>query len=250
MGAGRHRSSLSGARRVSGAVVSREGPNGAIESMGAEDDTRTLGKLIVRETDRLSRLLSEFLDFARVRVTRTSPVDVSVLVRGAASLVAAHPDVKEGLQVHCVTPEIPVVIDGDEDLLHRAVFNLALNAVQAAPQGGEVSIEVQTLMADEVPTGVNDAAFEAGAIAVRVSDDGPGIPAEIRDRLFEPFATTKPGGTGLGLSVVYRAIEAHRGLVLVDSGGDFTGTRITVLIPLRRSEETTATGADNEEAAA
>ncbi len=176
-------------------------------------------------------------------------MDVSALARGAASLVAAHPDVKQGLRVNCVTPEVPVVIDGDEDLLHRAVFNLALNAVQAAPQGGEVCIEVQTLTADQVPPGVNDAAFEAGAIALRVSDDGPGIALEIRDRLFEPFATTKPGGTGLGLSIVYRAIEAHRGVVLVDSGGDFTGTRITVLIPLRRSDDTTATAGSAEAAA-
>ncbi len=250
VGAGRSHSSLSRGRRVSALVGSRDLTEAAVTAAVAEDDTRTLGRLIVRETDRLSRLLSEFLDFARVRVTRTSPVNVSALARGAASLVAAHPDVKQGLRVNCVTPEIPVVIDGDEDLLHRAVFNLALNAVQAAPQGGEVCIEVQTLTVDQIPTGVNDLVFEAGAIAVRVSDDGPGIPVEIRDRLFEPFATTKPGGSGLGLSVVYRAIEAHRGLVLVDSGGDFAGTRITVLIPLRRSEDASATAGTDAEAAA
>jgi two-component system sensor histidine kinase PilS (NtrC family) len=235
---------------VSASAGSRDLTDEAVVAAGAEDDTRTLGRLIVRETDRLSRLLSEFLDFSRVRVTRTSPVNLSALARGAASLVGAHPDVKQGLRVNCVTPEIPVVIDGDEDLLHRAVFNLALNAVQAAPQGGEVRIEVQTLTADQIPTGVNDLVFEAGAIAVRVSDDGPGIPIEIRDRLFEPFATTKPGGSGLGLSVVYRAIEAHQGLVLVDSGGDFTGTRITVLIPLRQSEDASATAGSDAEAAA
>jgi PAS domain S-box-containing protein len=206
----------------------------------ADEDVRTLGGLIVRETDRLSRLLSEFLDFARVRVTRTSPVNLSMLARGAASLAAAHPDVKEGLRVNCVTPEGPVVIDGDEDLLHRAVFNLALNAVQAAPAGGEVRIEVQPLAPDQLPTGVSADAFEAGAVAVRVIDDGPGIAPDVRDRLFEPFITTKPGGSGLGLSVVHRAIEAHRGLVLVDSGGETPGTRVTVLLPLEQSGVATA----------
>jgi two-component system sensor histidine kinase PilS (NtrC family) len=62
-----------------------------------------------------------------------------------------------------------------------------------------------------------------------VSDVGAGIPVEIRDRLFDPFFTTKPGGSGLGLAVVHRAIEAHRGLVFVDSSP--AGTRFTVLLP-------------------
>jgi two-component system sensor histidine kinase PilS (NtrC family) len=77
--------------------------------------------------------------------------------------------------------------------------------------------------------------FEPGAVSVRVSDDGPGIEAEIRDRLFEPFATTKAGGSGLGLSIVHRAIEAHRGHVLVDSGKK--GTTFTVLLPTSQSKE-------------
>ena len=66
-------------------------------------------------------------------------------------------------------------------------------------------------------------------MALRVSDEGPGIPDDIRDRLFDPFFTTKPGGTGLGLSVVHRAIEAHKGFVFIDS--DPRGTRVTVLLP-------------------
>jgi signal transduction histidine kinase len=66
-------------------------------------------------------------------------------------------------------------------------------------------------------------------VAVRVSDDGPGISPDIRDRLFDPFFTTKPGGSGLGLAVVHRAVEAHRGLVFFDSAGQ--GTRFTVILP-------------------
>ena len=72
--------------------------------------------------------------------------------------------------------------------------------------------------------------FEHGAVALSVSDSGPGIPPEIRDRLFDPFFTTKPGGSGLGLAVVHRAIEAHRGLVFLDSSP--VGTRFTVVLPL------------------
>jgi signal transduction histidine kinase len=198
-----------------------------------EEDARTLGALIVRESDRLSRLLTEFLDFARVRVARLSPVDIAAVARGAANLAMAHPDVKEGLRVQCTTPETPVIIDGDEDLLHRAAFNLVLNAVQAAPLGGHVQLEVSHIPSEQLPSGVT---FERGAVSVRVTDNGPGIAPEVRDRLFEPFITTKGGGSGLGLPIVHRAIEAHRGVVLVDSAPG-RGTRFTVLLPYDQSDD-------------
>ncbi|HEX4934209.1 MAG TPA: ATP-binding protein [Gemmatimonadaceae bacterium] len=202
----------------------------AVEQLGrsprANEDERSLASLIVRESDRLSRLLSEFLDFARVRVTSMGPVDMAAVARGATSLVAAHPDRGEGVQVQCVVPDAPMVVEGDEDLLHRAVFNLALNAVQASTRPGTVRVEIAPLASDDAPTGVS---FDQGGVALRVSDEGEGIPPELRDRLFDPFFTTKPGGSGLGLSVVHRAIESHRGFVFVDS--DARGTRVTVLLP-------------------
>lgn len=197
----------------------------------ATDDEQTLSRLIVRESDRLARLLSEFLDFARVRVAHVAAVDMGELARGAASLAAAHPDREQQVEVVCTVPADPLVIEGDEDLLHRAVFNLALNAVQASPMGARVRLELAPLAMDEVPAGLS---FDRGGVAIRVSDEGAGIPDEIRDRLFDPFFTTKPGGSGLGLSVVHRAIEAHRGLVFIDS--DTGGTRVTVLLPTWQSE--------------
>jgi two-component system, NtrC family, sensor histidine kinase PilS len=197
----------------------------------ANADEKVLGTLIVREADRLSRLLSEFLDFARVRVTRIERVDVGEVARGVAKLVSAHPDRHEGVKITCAVPSDPFIVEGDLDLLHRALFNLTLNAVQA-PARRNVFMEVMPVSEEHLPVGVR---FErGGAVAVRVTDDGPGIALDIRDRLFDPFFTTKPGGTGLGLAVVHRAIEAHRGLVFVDS--DTEGTRFTVLLPRTQSE--------------
>lgn len=191
------------------------------------DDQKTLTTLVMRESDRLSRLLSEFLDFARVRKARSLPVDLATVARGAAGLAAAHPDRDTSVRVTCVVPDgESISIDGDEDLLHRAVFNLALNAVQASPPQSEVRIEVARGSLDPLPVGTS---FDDDAVSLRVSDAGPGIPAEIRDRMFDPFFTTKPNGSGLGLAVVHRAIEAHRGLVFVDSGA--RGTRFTVILP-------------------
>jgi two-component system, NtrC family, sensor histidine kinase PilS len=199
----------------------------------ATDDDRVLGGLIIRESDRLSRLLGEFLDFARTRATVIVPVDLGAIARGAASLASAHPSRADGVVVHCSAPLQPFFIEADEDLLHRAIFNLALNAVQAAPANGHVAVDLVPLADDEVPAG---ASFDLGAVALHVTDDGPGIPAEIRTRMFDPFVTTKEGGSGLGLPVVHRAVEAHRGLVLVDSSSN--GTRFTMLLPIAQTGST------------
>jgi two-component system sensor histidine kinase PilS (NtrC family) len=123
------------------------------------------------------------------------------------------------------------MVDGDEDLLHRAMFNLILNAIQASPTGGRVKVDLVALGVDDAPAGMT---FDRGGIAIRVSDEGPGIPPEIRDRLFDPFFTTKQGGSGLGLPIVHRAIEAHRGFVFVDT--DSRGTRVTVLLPTHQTD--------------
>ena len=203
----------------------------AVEQLGsrarATEDEKVLSTLIVRESDRLSRLLSEFLDFARVRVTRGERVNMGEVAQAAVRLADTHPDRKTGVTVTCVVPTEPLLVEGDEDLLHRAIFNITLNAVQAAPVNtGRVTVEVSRLDAEQIPTGVP---FEVSAIALRVSDNGPGIPIELRERVFDPFFTTKTGGTGLGLPIVHRAIEAHRGFVFMDSSPK--GTRFTVLLP-------------------
>jgi two-component system sensor histidine kinase PilS (NtrC family) len=203
----------------------------AVEQLGARsratEDERVLATLIVRESDRLSRLLSEFLDFARVRVTRGERVNMGEVAQAAVRLADTHPDRKVGVSVTCVIPTEPLLVEGDEDLLHRAIFNITLNAVQAAPAtSGRVTVEVSRLNIEQIPTGVP---FEVSAVALRVSDNGPGIPIELRERVFDPFFTTKTGGTGLGLPIVHRAIEAHRGFVFMDSSPK--GTRFTVLLP-------------------
>jgi two-component system sensor histidine kinase PilS (NtrC family) len=207
----------------------------AVEQIGrsprATPDEQTLAALIVRESDRLARLLSEFLDFSRVRVSRVERLNVGDVARGAANLAAAYPGRTDGVRVVCETPEDPVVIEGDEDLLHRSFFNLVLNAVQASPAGRDVRVQVSAIDTDQAPTGVF---LERGGAAIRVIDEGPGIPVEVRDRLFDPFFTTKPGGSGLGLAIVHRAIESHRGFVFVDS--DDLGTRVTVLLPRQHNK--------------
>jgi two-component system sensor histidine kinase PilS (NtrC family) len=141
-------------------------------------------------------------------------------------LVMAHPDRPAGVTIVTHVQMGRHIVQGDDDLLHRAVFNLLLNAVQASPLDGEVRIEVTAPTQEQIGSST---AFLGGAVALTVSDDGPGIDPSIRDRLFDPFFTTRPGGSGLGLAVVHRAIDAHRGLVFLDSGA--AGTRFTIVLP-------------------
>jgi two-component system, NtrC family, sensor histidine kinase PilS len=188
-------------------------------------DEQTLARLVMRESDRLSRLLSEFLDFARVRVARTEPIDLGRLCESAARLANASPNRPDGVRVACEAEQGEYVVDGDEDLLHRAVFNLLLNAIQASPEGAEVHLDVGLAL----PEHLGGTRYDHGAVMLTVSAAGAGIPDSIRDRLFDPFFTTKPGGSGLGLAVVHRAIDAHHGLVFVDSSS--AGTRFTVVLP-------------------
>ncbi len=193
----------------------------------ADEDTRTLTGLIQRESDRVSRLLSEFLDFARTGVSRAGRIDLVEVARDAAGLAQAHPSKPPGVGIKTLFPSSALVVVGDEDLLHRALFNLMLNAVQASPPGGEVRVEAGELASHQLPA--DRTMFSRGAVMVKISDHGGGIPDQIRERLFEPFVTTKAQGSGLGLSIVHRAIESHHGFVLVDS--DASGSAFTVVLP-------------------
>ena len=210
-------------------------------SKRANPDERFLAGLILRESDRLSRLLTEFLDFSRVRVTEYRPVDLHAVATAAVRLVREHPDCSEDAVVELSGER--TMMEGDEDLLHRVVSNLVLNAVQAAGGGSSqaggggarVQVQVGRPSADELPTGLP----VESPVLLRVTDNGPGIPEDVRERLFEPFVTGRVGGTGLGLAIVQRAVVAHRGSVLVDSTQG-QGTTFTVYFPAARRKEEAA----------
>ena len=213
----------------------------AVEQLGdsprASTDERALSSLVQRESDRLSRLLSDFIDFARLDAARWSPIDAIQITSDAIALAEKHPDKPEGLRITAALPRVPVIVDGDSDLLHRALFNLLLNAIQASPEGGTISIEAAELSPRQTP--IASEPFLTGGLAIRISDEGGGISEDIRKRMFDPFVSTKRGGTGLGLAVVQRAVTAHKGLVLVDSTNH--GSRFTVLLP-RSTRSTNGAG--------
>jgi two-component system sensor histidine kinase PilS (NtrC family) len=202
-------------------------------SKHADEDERFLSGLIVRESDRLSRLLSEFLDFARVRATHFAPLDLHAVVVAVVRLIRAHPDCRPDATI--TVDGDHAMLEGDEDLLHRVIANLVLNAVQAARGPVRITVSVAAVQASEIPHGTN----LDHAVRLQVRDNGPGIPEEVRERLFQPFVSGRSGGSGLGLAIVQRAVEAHRGLVLVDSGAG-SGTTFTIFLPAKMVAEDAA----------
>ncbi len=202
----------------------------AVEQLDAahvnEHDRSILRRLVINESDRVSRLLSEFMEFSRVEVRRRSEVDISKVTADAIRLVEQHPDARGGATIDYHGPAEAMVVDGDPDLLHRAVFNLVLNAVQHSGDNGRVRVDLTPVTRKEVPASVQTPA----SVKLQVSDSGPGIPEEEIKRIFDPFFTTREGGTGLGLAMVHRAVEAHEGTILVD-GHEGRGAQFTVYLP-------------------
>ncbi len=175
---------------------------------------RRLMKIVLRESERLELLVRDFLTFAKPKQVELARLSLSALV--GELLEVFHPTaLGAGLTVLREIDE-PVFVRGDESLLRQLVWNLLRNAADATPSGGSVRVQVRT---DKT---------EAHLI---VQDSGAGISAADRGRIFEPFFTTKDGGSGLGLSIVQRTIEAHGGRVELESSPG-RGSTFIVILPL------------------
>lgn len=190
---------------------------GADERLKAQS-SRFLGR-IKPALSHLERIVTEFLDFARPRPLDLAPVSVSELARQVAEFL--EPDARaRGVRV-VVRAEDPAgesVIPGDRERLRQVFLNLVANAFQAAPQGGTVEVEV-----------------EGGPrqVTVRIRDDGPGVPVGHEEEIFRLFFTTRAGGVGLGLPIVRRVVEDHRGEIVLERG-EGTGACFRVRLPRER----------------
>ncbi|MBA2573144.1 MAG: PAS domain-containing protein [Gemmatimonadetes bacterium] len=227
--------STSLAHEIKNPLASIRSATEQLASDGVEPaDQQILKRLVVRESDRLTRLLREFLDFARVQVLAPDALDIAALVQEAVAVLRAHPDA-EGKTIRMIVPNgngAHPFVRGDADLLHRAVLNLGLNAIQWAGIDGHIEIDLDTIVSDLLaPTrGTTNIA------RLRVSDTGPGVPTREAERIFDPFYTLRPGGTGLGLALVQRAAEAHGGIVfLANPAAPEWGTTFTLYLPLEDS---------------
>ncbi|MBT8488022.1 MAG: PAS domain-containing protein [Gemmatimonadetes bacterium] len=191
----------------------------------SQGDRAVLERLVLSESDRLSRLLTEFLDYSGLGMGATERVDLQALVRGCVLFAKQHPAL-HGVDIETVVDDGPIYVDGDADLLHRALFNLVLNGGQSAGTGGRVRVALRDERHRRRPRGTDI----AHPVRLSVGDSGPGIPAVARPRIFDPFFTTKDAGSGLGLAVVHRAVEAHEGATFVEESAH-GGAEFVIFLP-------------------
>ncbi len=157
--------------------------------------------VLLRETERLESVVSDFLRFAAGHALRLEPTDLNELAAELLDFLA--PQAERG-RIRLRTEfarDLPRV-EADPNLIRQALINLLVNAQQAMPQGGEIAVRT-----------VANGQF----VKVTVADTGPGIPPEHREKIFSLYFSTKPGGTGLGLPMVRKILEEHRGEVHVES---------------------------------
>jgi two-component system sensor histidine kinase PilS (NtrC family) len=201
----------------------------AVEQLGGSrvsaKDRAVLERLVLTESDRLSRLLSEFLDFSALKMSGQGEVDLHAVVRGCLVVLKQHPDVAP-VEIVTRLDDGPIPVVGDADLLHRALFNLVLNGAQSAGPGGRVTVSLSDERDRPSPRGIGI----EHPVRLTVGDSGAGISAEFRPRIFDPFFTTKPKGSGLGLAVVHRAVEAHSGATFVEMSPE-GGAQFTIFLP-------------------
>jgi two-component system nitrogen regulation sensor histidine kinase NtrY len=178
-------------------------------------------EIIIHEVDGLKRLVDEFSRFARMPVFVPRPTDVRPLVDGVASLYReSHPALTI---VTRHADELPL-LEVDPDHIKRAVLNLVDNAVEAVAGTGMVAVETEYVA-------------DSGRVRLTVSDNGPGIATEDRDKLFLPYFSTKVAGMGLGLPIVSEIVNEHGGVIRIEDNQP-SGTRFVVEVPVSRAPAT------------
>jgi two-component system sensor histidine kinase PilS (NtrC family) len=182
-----------------------------------ESSQASLMEIILRESDRLNKIITNFLTYARPRVANFSETDVCEAINDTLTLLKHSPDVKENHVIKADLPACPVLISADSTQLKQIFWNLARNAIQAMDAGGTLSVKLEELNEER--------------IRILFADTGSGMPASQVEQLFEPFSNSTTGGTGLGLSIVYQIVRDHHGTINVRSLEN-EGTTITVELPL------------------
>ncbi len=197
---------------------------------GISDEVATDARIILDQTQRITELVKQLLGFARRRRPEAQTADLATSAAKVAQLLAPTAQ-KRNVRIEFAAPAGPCVTRVDPSLLEQALTNVALNGIQAMPNGGALRIRVLRKLA------VHPRRPEADALpygVLRVIDEGSGIDAESLERIFDPFFTTKDvgDGTGLGLAVVYGILEDHGGFAEVRSERG-KGTEFDLLVPMR-----------------
>jgi PAS domain S-box-containing protein len=194
----------------------------------ADADTNRHVDIIDSEIHRLDRVVQILVDFTRPRDLHLEETDLRLMIDEVALLAA--PDAEQhGVKLACELPQSPVPVKVDVDLMKQAILNVVVNGVQAMPNGGTLTIAARR---------------DDETVVLEVKDQGTGIPADLRDKVFELYFTTKKSGTGVGLALTYQVLQWHYGSVDFESA-EGKGTSFRLRLPLAETrspsmEEATA----------
>ncbi len=196
-----------------------------VDAVGPELD------VIEREIGRLDRVVKTFLDFTRPVELKLRPIDLAELVREVIALVTPEAG-KTGVRIQFQAPSGRAFVEADHDLLKQAVLNVVMNGIEAMPKGGRLRLELRRGGEDH---------------ELVIADEGPGIPEELREKIFNLYFTTKPGGTGIGLAMTFRVIHLHNGTI------DFTsepgrGATFCIRVPATEAVEAEEPGRESSPA--
>ncbi|MFP5213529.1 MAG: ATP-binding protein [Acidobacteriota bacterium] len=183
-----------------------------------EDKSRTIADVMVQEVERLNRVVTELLDYARPTELSRRSCSCADMLRHTLSLVERDARLRN-IEIASTTIPEDLTLEADPDRLSQVLLNLYLNGLQAMDHGGTLKVE---------------AFREDGRAVLNVTDTGHGIPSEHLPHIFDPYFTTKPSGVGLGLANVHKFVEAHGGEIEVASNPG-QGTTFTIRLPLGNS---------------
>jgi two-component system, NtrC family, sensor histidine kinase PilS len=191
--------------------------------LAPKGEHRKLMDIALREMDRLDTIIAAFLTSTRPVEVHLGRCDLAAILEETVKLLYNHADYRPSITVRLQVGEPTLWVWADADQLRQVMWNLLLNAVQAMPAGGVLSVQAAHRPAE-------------GGIEVKIHDTGKGIKPEHLRQIFTPFFTTRHGGSGLGLSIVHRIIEAHHGRILVESR-EGQGTQVTLSLPVNVQTE-------------
>ncbi len=207
---------------------------GAIEVLDPQrlqGEDREFLEIMIEEVNRLNGVVTQFLDYSRPLKPSLAPTSVNEVLERTFKLL--QPQVPAAVTVELELADWLPRVQADAEQLKQVFLNLALNAFQAMPRGGRLSVSTR-LARDELAFW-REGARRVDVVEIRFRDTGAGIPEEAREAIFVPFYTTKEKGTGLGLAICQRIVKAHLGSIGVHSTSD-EGTEFLVSLPGIREE--------------
>lgn len=211
--------SASLAHEIRNPLLSISGAAGILKrGHASQENVQECLEIIDKESQRLNKLLTHFLDFARPRAPRFQRTDLAAVIDSVVTL-AGHSPGAGAVELLCQVQDTLPEIECDPEQLKQVLLNLLINAIQANDGAGQVRIT---------------AAAGDQRVSIAIRDQGCGIPAEQRDRIFDPFFTTKENGTGLGLAIASKIVEQHGGLLAADDNPDH-GMTLRLELPLDRN---------------